>query len=231
MNGGYRLPVRVRVFRALCRPVFRDLFHLLGGVKITGLENVPPSGAYIIAINHISYYEAPFLIAFWPVAPEAVGASDIWKKTGQATLARWYGGIPVHRGEYDRKSIDNISKVLDSGRPLLIAPEGGRSHTPGLRQAQPGVAFFIEKLNVPVLPVGLVGTTDDYLHRALHGERPTLEMRIGRMIHLPPIEGKGEERRAARQKNADLIMISIAHLLPFEYRGVYGEYTRTTQAA
>lgn len=230
MNENYRIPVRVRVFRALFRPVFRGLFHVLGRVKITGLENVPPGGAYIIAINHISYYEAPFLIAFWPIAPEAMGASDIWKKTGQATLARWYGGIPVHRGEYDRQLIESISNVLGSGRPLLIAPEGGRSHTPGMRRAQPGVAFFIEKLNVPVLPVGLVGTTEDYLHQALHGERPTLEMHIGQLIQLPPIEGKGEERRAARQRNADLIMISIAHLLPSEYRGVYGEYTNIPQA-
>jgi 1-acyl-sn-glycerol-3-phosphate acyltransferase len=229
MSEVYRIPVRVRVFRAISRPVFRGLFYVLGRVRITGLENVPRKDAYIIAINHISYYEAPFLVAFWPVAPEAMGASDIWKKTGQATLARWYGGIQVHRGEYDRQVFDDVAKVLKSGRPLLIAPEGGRSHTPGMRRAQPGIAFIIEKLNVPVLPVGLVGTTDDYMHRALHGERPTLEMHIGCMMHLPPVEGKGEERRAARQKNADLIMARIANLLPTEYRGVYGEYIESSQ--
>jgi len=231
MNATYSVPFRVKVFRFVFRPIFRGLFYLLGGVKITGLENVPQSGAYIIAINHISYYEAPFLMAFWPVAPEAVGAADIWTKKGQATLASWYGGIPVHRGEYDRQAIDKVERVLASGRPLLIAPEGGRSHTPGLRRAQPGVAFFIEKLDVPVLPVGLVGTTDDYINRALHGQRPLLEMHIGQIIHLPPVVGKGEERRLARQRNADLIMASIARLLPPEYRGVYGEYTNTPQAA
>ncbi len=231
MNESYRVPVHVRLFRKLARPVFRGLFYMLGSVKITGIENVPKNGAYIIAINHISYFEAPFLIAFWPVAPEALGASDIWKRTGQAALVRWYGGIQVHRGEYDRQVIADISRVLESGRPVLIAPEGGRSHTPGMRRAQPGVAFFIDKLNVPVIPVGLVGTTDDYLHRGLRGERPAIEMHIGQMIQLPPVEGRGQERRTARQKNADLVMLGIAQLLPSEYRGVYGEYTSSPQAA
>jgi hypothetical protein len=40
---------------------------------------------------------------------------------------------------------------------------------------------------------------------------------------LPPIEGKGEARRLARQRNADLLMKHIASLLPLEYRGVYAD--------
>ena len=86
----------------------------------------------------------------------------------------------------------------------------------------PGVAFIIEKADVPVMPVGVVGATQDFLSRALRGERPVLEMRIGKPIRLPPIEGKGDDRRTARQRNADSIMIHIASLLPLEYRGVYG---------
>jgi hypothetical protein len=50
-----------------------------------------------------------------------------------------------------------------------------------------------------------------------------LEMRIGNPIQLPPVEGKGAERRDSRQRNADLVMCHIAGLLPEEYRGVYAE--------
>jgi 1-acyl-sn-glycerol-3-phosphate acyltransferase len=53
---------------------------VLGKVEITGLENVPKSGPYLIAINHISIFDPPFIIAFWPISPEAVGAVDIWEK-------------------------------------------------------------------------------------------------------------------------------------------------------
>jgi 1-acyl-sn-glycerol-3-phosphate acyltransferase len=217
----YTVPFKIRLARAILRPAFRLVFHLLSQVTITGLENVPKHGPYLIAINHVSLFEPPFILAFWPTAPEAAGATDIWSRPGQSVLARLYGGIPVHRGEYDRQLLDTLLGVLRAGYPLLIAPEGGRSHTPGMRRALPGVAFLVEKTNIPVLPVGLIGTTDDFLQRALRGDRPTLYMHIGAPIHLPAVGGKGDERRLARQRNVDQIMYAIASLLPAEYRGVY----------
>lgn len=220
-DSEYKVPRRVRLFRWLARPVFRGLFRVLGKVEITGIENVPKNSPYLIAINHISIYDPPFVIAFWPVSPEAVGAVDIWEKSGQSTLAKLYGGIQVHRGEYDRRLIEQMQAVLRSGRPLLIAPEGGRSHTPGLRKAYPGMAYMVNQLNVPAIPVGLVGTTEDYFRHAIRGKRPTLEMRVGKPLKLPGVEGKGQVRRASLQHNADLIMYRIAELLPPEYRGVY----------
>lgn len=219
----YTVPRRVRVFRWLVRPIFRAIFYLIGPIKITGRENIPPRGAYLIAINHISLFEAPFITAFWPVAPEAVGAADIWQRRGQSTLVSYYGGIPIHRGEFDRQVLELLLKVLRSGRPLLIAPEGGRSHVPGMHRAEPGVAFLVEKAGVPVVPVGIVGSTDDYLDRGLHGKRPPLEMHIGKPILLSPEETPGTNRRERRQANADLIMQLIAALLPSEYRGVYAD--------
>jgi 1-acyl-sn-glycerol-3-phosphate acyltransferase len=193
-------------------------------VIVVGKENIPYEGAYIIAINHISIIEPPFVLAFWPNAPEAVGAVDIWSKPGQSTLARLYGGIPVHRGDYDRRLIDTMLTVLKSGRPIVIAPEGGRSHSPGMMPGLPGVAYVVDKAKVPILPVGIVGSTEDFLHRALRGKRPTLEMRIGQAVRLPDVVGKGDERKQALQSNTDQIMIEIAKLLPPEYHGVYGKF-------
>lgn len=225
MSASYRVPLANRIFRALFRPLFRLVFHLLSDVKIEGRENVPTSGAYMIAINHVSLFEPPFLLAFWRLAPEAVGAVDIWDRPGQGLLAKLYGGIPVHRGQYDRQLLDTMLAALLSGRPLLIAPEGGRSHCPGMRRGMPGVAYVIEKANVPVIPVGVVGATDDFLLRAVRGRRPQIEMRIGKAFRLPPVTGVGEARRESRQRNVDLVMMQIADLLPVEYRGVYASET------
>jgi 1-acyl-sn-glycerol-3-phosphate acyltransferase len=116
-----------------------------------------------------------------------------------------------------------IIKVIQAGYPLLIAPEGGRSHVPAMKRAMPGVAYIIEQTRVPVIPVGLVGTTEDFWQRARGGGRPALEIRIGKPITLPEITAKGAEKHAARQHNADLVMRHLAGLLPEEYRGVYAE--------
>lgn len=217
----YHIPLNVALFRWIFRPIFRMIFHLISEVRITGAENIPEQGPYVIAINHISIIEPPFVIAFWPVAPEAVGAKEIWERKGQSLLARFYGGIQVHRGEFDRQLIDSMLQVIKSGRPLLIAPEGGRSHSPGMRPALPGVAYLVDKAEVPVLPVGIIGSTDDFLHQALKLKRPILEMRVGQLAMMPPIEGRGEDRRKALKNNADLIMYKVAELLPPTYQGVY----------
>ena len=224
--GDYHIPRRTKMVRKILRTVFRLIFYLLGSVKITGKENVPSAGAYLIAINHISIYEAPFVVAFWPVAPEVAGAAAVWERPGQSLLARLYAGIPVHRGKFDRRLIDSSLAALNSGKPLLIAPEGGRSHTPGMRQANPGVAYLVNRSGLPVIPVGIVGTTEDYFKNAVRFKRPTLEMRIGKPLVLPPITGKGIIQRENRQRNADFIMAHIASLLPPEYQGVYSDYKR-----
>lgn len=217
----YQVPFSTQAMRFFLRPFFRLLFHLLSRVRIYGKNNIPKQGAYLIAINHISLFEPPFILAFWPTPPEAAGAAEIWEKSGQSFLAKTYGGIPVHRGEFDRKLIDTMLKVLRSGRPLVLAPEGGRSHSLGMRRALPGIAYLAETASVPVVPVGIVGTSDEFLHMTKDRGRPILEMRIGEPFYPPEISGSGAKRRAARQHNADLIMIKIAELLPPEYHGVY----------
>ncbi len=207
--------------RPILRGIFRLLFHVLAPVKVTGKENVPRGKPYLAAINHVSLFEAPFITAFWPEHLEVLGAADVWERPGQKVLARLWGGIPVHRGEYDRAAVEGVLSALRSGYPLLIAPEGGRSHAPGMRAAKPGIAFLVEQSGVPVVPVGIVGTTDDFLAKAIKGKRPQLEMHIGKPIQLPPVEGNGAARRQARQENADRVMRQVAGLLPEEYRGVY----------
>lgn len=217
----YHVPLHIKFNRLIIRPVFRLIFHILGRVKVVGRENVPLGTPYAVAMNHISIFDPPLLGSFWPEQPEVIGAADVFEKKGQGPILRLYGVIPVHRGDYDRALLETILVVLKSGRPLMLAPEGGRSHQTGMRRAMPGVGYIIEHAQVPVIPVGIMGTTDDFWQRAKRGEKPQLEIRIGKPIHFSPIIEKGAERRAARQRNADLVMRHIAGLLPEEYHGVY----------
>src|SRR4030095_7532715 len=217
----YRVPLRYRCSRFFMKPVFRSIFHILGGVKIFGKENIPYGKPYVVAMNHVSIFDPPFVAAFWPEQLEIIGAIDVFSKPGQGLVLKMYGVIPVHRGDYDRPLLTKIIAILKSGVPLLIAPEGARSHDTAMRRAKPGIAYIVEQTGVPVLPVGIVGTTEDFWQRARRGERPLLEMRIGKPITLPPITTKGSDKHDARQQNADLVMSYLAGLLPEEYRGVY----------
>jgi 1-acyl-sn-glycerol-3-phosphate acyltransferase len=220
-SSNYRVPLRFQILRPFLRTVFRGIFRALARVKITGVENIPYGQPYVAAMNHVSIYDPPFAAAFWPEQLEIIGAIDVFGKPGQGQLLQLYGVIPVHRGDYDRSLLMRIISILRSGRPLLIAPEGARSHDTAMRGAKPGIAYIVEKTGVPVVPVGLVGTTEDFWRRASRGHKPPLEMRIGKAMTLPPITASGIDRHAARQRNADLVMSHLAGLLPEEYRGEY----------
>jgi len=221
MSDGYNVPLRFRTSRPILKVVFRLIFRLLGRVTLSGKENIPIGKPYIVAMNHVSIYDPPLVAAFWPEQLEIIGASDVFQKPGQGQILKVYGVIPVHRGDYDRVLFTKIISVIRAGYPLLIAPEGGRSHVPGMKRAMPGISYIIEQTHVPILPVGIVGTTEDFWQRARRGERPPLALHIGKPIFLPEITAKGTEKHALRQQNADLVMCYLAGLLPEEYRGVY----------
>ena len=219
----YHVPYRYRLSRPILKAVFRLIFRILGRVKVIGKENIPYGQPYVVAMNHISIFDPPLIGAFWPEMLEIIGAADVFEKPGQGEVLKLYGVIPVHRGEYDRALLKRIVSIIKADYPLLIAPEGGRSHVPAMRRALPGIAYIVAETDVPVVPVGLVGTTEDFWQRAKRGEKPRLEIRIGSSITLPPISEKGIARREARQRNADLVMQHLAGLLPEEYRGVYAD--------
>ena len=218
----YRVSLGRKILRSILKHLFLPVMFLLFKIEIVGRENVPPRGeGYLIAFNHVSLLEPPFLLAFWPHLPEAVAGHIVWERGMQGWLMAIYGAIPVHRGEFDRQVLQTIQDVVSSGFALAIAPEGGRSHQSGMIRAKAGIAYVINQVDVPVVPVGFEGTLPEALRKAVRGQRGHITMRIGEPFRLPPIEGSGMERRASRQANADYVMHKIAELLPPEYHGVY----------
>lgn len=214
-------PLGVRLFRSFARPIFRFIFRLTCRVSLRGLDGVPPRGAYIIAVNHLARYDPPLLLAFWPYPAEVLGASDQLTIPVIGPIMRGYGTIPVHRGEFDRALVDKALAVLRSNRPFVIAPEGGRTHRPGMREAKPGIAYLAAKADVPIVPVGIIGT-EALIDCWKSFRRPRLSLTVGEPFRLPPIPVTGTQRRAHLAENTKTIMRRIADLLPSEYRGVYG---------
>ncbi len=213
-------PLPVRLFRVVGRPVFRLIYRVGCHLTLSGFENVPPPGAYIIAMNHLATYDPPLLMSFWPHPPEALGAADMMERFFIGHIMRGYGTIPVRRGEYDRALLEKALDILKSGRPFVIAPEGGRTHKPGMREARPGIAYLALKANVPIVPVGITGT-ETMIPSWKARRRATLAMMVGQPFRLPPDSLPRESRHERLAEYTALIMRRIAELLPPDYRGVY----------
>jgi 1-acyl-sn-glycerol-3-phosphate acyltransferase len=216
----YKIPFYNHVARRIIRPVFNTLFNILSRVERIGFENIPDD-PYILIFNHVSLFEAPLIVAYWPTFPEVLGASDVWNRPGQDILAKAYGGIPIDRGEIDRTALHRTVDAVLSGKSLAIAPEGGRSHTPGMRKAKAGITYLFDKTKVNIVPLAMVGTTDDFLSELLHGNRPRASMIVGKPFFLPEFDEKGKTGSELRQEKVDFVMKKIAELLPEKYRGYY----------
>jgi 1-acyl-sn-glycerol-3-phosphate acyltransferase len=226
MKKNEYLPWRIRFNRRIMRPAFRALFNVLGKVELYGMENIPDHHRFVIVFNHVSMVEIPFIAAFWPTTFDVISADVVWDRPGQNIVAILWSAISINRTDFDREVFKKVEKVFQAGRPLMISPEGTRSHTPGLARGKAGVAFIIDKADVEVLPIGVVGNTMDFLHQGLRGKRPPLQMYVGKPFKLPSLEGRGAEKRALRQYHTDYIMAKVAELLPESYRGVYQEYKK-----
>ena len=212
-------PRRIRLFRFLGRPTFRNLYRLLSKPRVEGLENVPAKGPYLITANHLALTDPPLVLAFWPKPVEALGAANMMSRHIFGLLMRGYGIYAVQRDSFDRRVVKIALKVLQSGSPLFIAPEGSRSPT-GMRAAHPGAAYLAVKASVPIVPVGVIGT--ELMFTALRrGYRAPITMRIGKPYQLPGIPPHGKDRHKILETHTNEIMGRIAALLPSEYHGVY----------
>ena len=83
---------------------------------------------------------------------------------------------------------------MKAGTPLVIFPEGGRSHDGHIQPFLPGAFFLAIKAQVEIVPVALVGTYELLPKDTYHIKCRPLEMRVGDPI---PTAGLKLSDRAA----------------------------------
>ena len=103
-----------------------------------GAQNVPETGAAILAPNHFSYMDHFLLGIFIRRKVRFMAKSQLF-----SGLARWVylqGGVfPVRRGARDDEAFITAEAILEHGGVVAMYPEGGRSRTGELQErAKPG---------------------------------------------------------------------------------------------
>jgi 1-acyl-sn-glycerol-3-phosphate acyltransferase len=211
----------------LARWFFNLAFKLLSHLEVTGVENIPPSGPYILVANHMSRTDPPLLFIYFGGA-NVTGwvAAKYRRNIFFSQIVKLGNPIYIKRGEVDRSALDKAVEALRAGKIFGMAPEGTRSRVGSLIRGKTGIAFLADQAQVPILPVAVTGT-ESVFRKLLRLRRPRLTVKIGELFHLPPLDP--EDRNASLRKNADEVMCRIAAMLPEKYHGYYRDHPRLSK--
>ncbi len=180
--------------------------------EVTGLENLPTEGSFLIAANHASFLDPPLIGSQVQRQIAYFARKTLWKPGVAAWWLDKVGTIPVDRdGGQDVSAIKRVLRALKDDKGLILFPEGTRSPDGGLQAPKAGVGLICCRAQVPVVPVRIFGSFDAFgKGRGLRLGTP-VSIVFGRPI--PPSDydepGAGKERY---QIASDRIMERIAAL-------------------
>jgi 1-acyl-sn-glycerol-3-phosphate acyltransferase len=213
-------------------PILRLLFR----PWIRGSENIPSSGAAILASNHLSFSDSIFLplLARRPVV--FLAKSEYFTGKGlKGALSRWFflstGQLPIDRsgGKASEASLNTGLGVLEQGSLLGIYPEGTRSPDGKLYRGRTGIARMVLEAKVPVIPVAMIDTEKV---QAIGQKLPRIRrvgVVVGRPLDFSRFDGMEGDRMVLRAVT-DEIMYELMKLGGQEYTDVYASTVKNRLA-
>ena len=215
------------------KPLSWLIMHSVSDFHVRGFENVPDTGPLVGTWNHLSEFDPIVGVLCSPLPPFVMTKAEYFKTPVLGGVVTIVGSFPVRRGEADRQAIKTALSVIKRGWLLGIYPEGTRSKTFQLQEAQPGAAMIATAGDPLVVPVALWGT-ENIMRRKKWGflKHPRVEVVCGQPYKLkeeaarfatehglPPSGKKG--RHDNLEFLSDILMLKIAELLPDDYRGEF----------
>ena len=131
-------------------------------LRFEGRNNLPERGPVLLVANHESFLD-----------PVAIGLAlrrrlcwlarkTLFKNPLFGAYLRGINVVPVDQEGVAKEGLRAVLDKLKIGQPVLIFPEGERTHTGALGPLQPGVQLLIKRGKAPVVPVGIAGAYESF---------------------------------------------------------------------
>jgi 1-acyl-sn-glycerol-3-phosphate acyltransferase len=175
-------------------------------IRITGQENLPHSGATILAPTHRSRWDAllvPYAAGRLVTGRDVrfmVSADEV--KGFQGWLIRRLGGFPVNPRQPAIASLRFGLDVLQNREMMVIFPEGGIFRDKTLHPLKPGLARLALQAVQPDLPVQIVPMHLDY-SQEIPSWGCEVTIRIGKPLQVADYQ-QGNVKQEAQRLTADL---------------------------
>jgi 1-acyl-sn-glycerol-3-phosphate acyltransferase len=146
-----------------CHYWLNATFEMFFRGEVVGAENLPESGAFLIAANHASHLDPGMIGSHVPRQMCFFARKTLWSNRISSWWLDAVGTIPVDRdGGQDVGALKRVLRALADGKVMILFPEGTRSPDGNLQTPKPGVGFIVAKTQVPVVPVRIFGSFDAF---------------------------------------------------------------------
>jgi putative phosphoserine phosphatase/1-acylglycerol-3-phosphate O-acyltransferase len=143
--------------------MFGDIGSAFAGLdfEIEGLENLHRERPAIFVFNHQSLLDSMVLAHLLREDVVAMCKKEMAKTPVIGNLLRQADTIFVDRKASDQREVlQRALDVLESGRSLVIAPEGSRSTLGDIQPFKHGAFLLARKAGVPLVPIVLHNVKD-----------------------------------------------------------------------
>ncbi|SCA63007.1 Uncharacterized protein SCG7086_AH_00090 [Chlamydiales bacterium SCGC AG-110-P3] len=139
------------------RMLFFLIYKIFYRMRVYGTEHVIDDGA-IIAPNHASYFDPPFIATAWPHELTFLARENLFNVWGLSWLIRHLNAHPVSGRPNDIGTLRLIGQLVTTGSHVVIFPEGARTLNHTLQPLKLGVAMLAIRNGCPVIPCHIEGT-------------------------------------------------------------------------
>jgi 1-acyl-sn-glycerol-3-phosphate acyltransferase len=193
----------------ICTGLAALYFHVLFGMRVRRIYTGEPAQHYLFASNHLSYADPPAVSSRLFREVHFVAKDSLFRVPLLGPLIRWVNAFPIKRERFDREAMGHALNLLNTGRSVLIFPEGSRVFGGKLGRPRIGASYLALQSGVPVVPVYIEGS--GHLKQCLLRRTP-LRVTHGRPVRVPAqlaAEALAHDERAAYRRHADIIMAAI----------------------
>nr|WP_211359039.1 lysophospholipid acyltransferase family protein [Nesterenkonia populi] len=205
----------------LCRPT------------VTGMENVPTEGGFIVASNHLSFLDSVLIQGIFPRPVSFFAKAEYFTQPGlrgrgMKLFFESFGSVPVDRDKQSGavEALYGLGDIVGSGSGVGIYPEGTRSRDGRLYRGKNGVGWLALATGAPVIPLGLRGTEQLQAPDSNRVRVRSFEVHAGAPLQFDKMQ---KQPLKARREATAQIMDAIAELSGQERVDTYN--ARASEAA
>ncbi|HEX3511244.1 MAG TPA: lysophospholipid acyltransferase family protein [Solirubrobacteraceae bacterium] len=171
------------------------------------VENVPGSGAVILAPNHFSFMDHFLMGCYTRRKVRFMAKSQLFARPMQFIYS--HGGVfPVRRGARDDDTFVTAKAILARGGAITMYCEGGRSRTGKVgAEAKRGIGRLALETGAPIVPIAIHGSS--HIRNWKRLEFPKVTIHYGEPIRWERIE---EPTREQQQAVADEVLAEIRRM-------------------